>query len=117
MATRYSGDVKVSVLYRDQGDYRAVVSAPGEKPEVVFVRPAASGFGRGVAYDSPEAYDEIARSAISLANRPFDDRAEFGDSGLVVRRTQGGAFVGTRRRTGTPRKKTVTAKDILGGRR
>jgi len=29
--------------------------------------PAAAGFGPGVAYDSSQAYDEIAQSAVSFA--------------------------------------------------
>ena len=72
MAIRYSGGLKINVVYRDAGDYRAVVTEYGHgasrrNKAVVFVRPAASGFGRGIAYDSPKAYDEIARSALSFA--------------------------------------------------
>ena len=73
MAVRYSGALKINVVYRDQGDYRAVITEFGhgasrENKAVVFVRPAASGFGRGVAYDSPHAYDEIAGSALTFAD-------------------------------------------------
>ena len=78
MAIRYSGGLKINVVYRDQGDYRAVITEYGPEASrrrhplraVVYVNPAASGFGRGVAYDSPQAYDEIAGSALSFA----DDR-------------------------------------------
>ena len=73
MAIRYSGGLKINVIYRDQGDYRAVITEYGPKASrrnkaVVLVRPAASGFGRGVAYDSPQAYDEIAASALTFAD-------------------------------------------------
>ena len=87
MAIRYSGGLKINVVYRDAGDYRAVITdyTQGQAPRstkpfpfktrsvparkaVIFVRPAASGFGRGIAYDSPRAYDEIAGSALSFAD-------------------------------------------------
>ena len=87
MAIRYSGGLKINVVYRDKGDYRAVItdraqqqspyrtksfpfktrSIPARKA-VVFVNPAPAGFGRGVAYDSPQAYDEIAHAALSFAD-------------------------------------------------
>lgn len=82
MAIRYSGGLKINVVYRDAGDYRAVVTEYGygalrRNKAVVFVRPAASGFGRGIAYDSPIAYDEIAASALTFADD--DDNSWVGD--------------------------------------
>ena len=86
MAIRYSGALKINVIYREQGDYRAVVTEYGHgasrrNKAVVFVRPAASGFGRGVAYDSPQAYDEIAGSALSFAPEDLTELATFDREG------------------------------------
>ena len=83
MAIRYSGGLKINVVYRDKGDYRAVITEYGpeashrrhplrafhttRRKAVVYVNPAPAGFGRGVAYDSPQAYDEIAHAALSFA--------------------------------------------------
>lgn len=72
MATRYSGEIKINVLYRDQGDYRAVVTDAKRNRWSGFIRPAPAGFGRDVAYDSPQAYDEIASSALSFADNDED---------------------------------------------
>ena len=97
MAIRYSGGLKINVVYRDKGDYRAVITdysqqqAPRstkpfpfktrsipESKAVVFVNPAPAGFGQGVAYDSPQAYDEIAHAALSFAAYS-DERRRKGD--------------------------------------
>ena len=69
MARRYSGNLSVTVLYEDEGRdgrYRVTVSN-GRDAYKTFLRPPASGFGPGIAYDSPEAYDRVARAAISFA--------------------------------------------------
>ena len=88
MAIRYSGLVKINVVYRDQGDYRAVVTL--NDPEdfrrhplkafrkkapswTGFINPPAAGFGRGIAYDSPEAYDQTAHAALSFADDEEND--------------------------------------------
>lgn len=92
MAIRYSGGLKINVVYRDKGDYRAVITEYGPEAShrshplrafhttarkaVVYVNPASAGFGRGVAYDSPQAYDEIAALALSFAD---DDLRSMGD--------------------------------------
>lgn len=86
MAIRYSGGLKINVVYRDKGDYRAVITEYGWQASgrvhpfpfkdrsraahkaVVYVNPAPAGFGRGVAYDSPQAYDEIAHAALSFGD-------------------------------------------------
>lgn len=65
MARRYSGDVVVTCTYRDEGHYDCTVSTPSETVDVQ-VMPPASGYGRGVAYDSPEAYDQVAHAALSF---------------------------------------------------
>jgi hypothetical protein len=48
------------------------------------VHPAPVGFGPGVAYDSPKAYDEIASSALAFADDEvgdIGDEAEFKEDG------------------------------------
>jgi len=97
MADRYSGDLKIGVAYDDRGDYRTAVSRGGKLLWRGRVRPAPAGFGRGVAYDSPQAYDEIAESALAFAVDDLDrkdrhggsvigDHAEYDDSGFKIRR-------------------------------
>lgn len=76
MARRYLGNLAISVTYDDRDFYRASVSGNG----VIWkgtLRPTAAGFGPGVAYDSPRAYDEIARSAVSFA---IDEYPELEDA-------------------------------------
>lgn len=82
MATRYSGDVKISIVWNDRADvYNATVSAPGFKPYHVQVgRPAA---GR-LAVDSPAAYDAAAHAALSFADEDadaFGERAQYNQAG------------------------------------
>lgn len=72
MAIRFSGNCKVSVKYTDRGDYRCSVSC-GEVSTRLTVNPPASGYGPGVAYDSPQAYDSAARAAISFAIHDSED--------------------------------------------
>ena len=70
MAHRYSGTVRIDVSYFGGADgrhYDCSVYAIGEKPWHGGVGAAPAGFGPGVAYDSPAAYDSIARSALSFA--------------------------------------------------
>lgn len=107
MAIRYSGNVRISVMYRDQGDYKCSVSGPGGRWSGV-VRPAPSGFGAGVGYDSPKAYDEVAHAALSFAandKRGIDEEADYTDSGYAIRRTKAyrAARSPTRRLTSTKR--------------
>ena len=80
MATRYSGNLRITCTYRDQGDYKCTVTPHGGRGKTVYVRPAPAGFGPGIAYDSPKAYDEIAHAAISFADDEhggIGDEAEF----------------------------------------
>lgn len=91
MAKRYSGDLQISVVYDDRGDYRTSVSEGGKVLWRGRVNPARAGFGVGVAYDSPKAYDEIVRSAISFADHEkpgIGDSAAMNDSGYTVSRTR-----------------------------
>ena len=90
MATRYSGNLRITCLYRDQGDYKCTVTPHGGRGVTIYVRPAPAGFGRGVAYDSPKAYDEIAHAAISFADdeeRGLGEEAEMNESGWVIHRS------------------------------
>jgi hypothetical protein len=92
MAKRYSGNLQISVIYDDRGHYRTAVSSGGKLLWRGTVRPAPAGFGPGVAYDSPQAYDKIAQSTLSFADdakRGIGDQAEF-DENLTeykIRRT------------------------------
>lgn len=72
MATkRYSGNITVTITYVDAKDkYKATVSA-GEQRGTVYVGPPRH-LTRSV--DSPEAFDDAARAAISFA----------GDEGLDI---------------------------------
>ena len=83
MATRYSGDLKISVIYDDRGDYRTAVSRGGKLLWRGRINPAPAGFGRGVAYDSPQAYDEIAASALSFGSHELDERERHGGSDIT----------------------------------
>jgi hypothetical protein len=58
------------------------------------VNPAPSGFGRGVANDSPQAYDEVASSAISFADHEKGNIAEEAEytedmTGYLIKRAPG----------------------------
>lgn len=90
MARRYSGQLTINVLYDDHGFYRTTVSGPnGSWRGNVY--PPAAGLGRGVAYDSAQAYDEVARAAVSFADdemRGMGDYAEWDDDGPRVRRAK-----------------------------
>lgn len=93
MAKRYSGRVVVNVVYRDQGDYKYTVSKGGRTLDSGFVREPASGFGRGVSSDSPSAYDQTARAALSFAlnDRKVDESdIDDGPDGAVVSRSAPG---------------------------
>ena len=91
MALRYLGNLVVSVAYDDRGFYRASVGEGGEFWRGT-VRPPAGGFGPSIAYDSPLAYDAVARAAVSFAldERPdFEDAAYAGPHGGEFRRPSG----------------------------
>lgn len=117
MATRYSGNLQVSVVYDDQNFYRTSVSRSGKLLWRGRVNPAPAGFGPGVAYDSPEAYDEVARTALSFADHESPgervlDGAEY-DADLTqveVRRSSASPRAGSR---GTASRRRASAP---GGR-
>ena len=71
MARRYCGALTINVLYNprvrlgcigtDWYDCRVTLGRAGIS---LHVHAPAAGFGSGVAYDSPEAYDRIARALV-----------------------------------------------------
>lgn len=70
MAVRYSGDVKITLKYRErENDYRATLTWPsgrgGYHRHTVHVGVPAH---ITKAVDSPDAYDEAAHAALSFAN-------------------------------------------------
>jgi len=67
MAKRYSGRAVITVLYQDRGDYKATVAIGKRNVWSGRIGAPASGFGRGIAYDSPAAYDRTAEAALSFA--------------------------------------------------
>lgn len=92
MAKRYSGNLQINVTYDPHNFYRVSVSQGGKRLWGGRVSPAPSGFGPGIAYDSPRAYDEIAGSALSFADDEvggIGDDADFKDdgTGYLIRRT------------------------------
>ena len=91
MAKRYSGNLQISVVYDDKKHYRTAVSSGGKLLWRGIVNPAPAGFGPGVAYDSPQAYDEIASSALAFAEDEkggIADEADFDEdlTGYLIRR-------------------------------
>lgn len=63
---RYIGDAVIDIAYHDAGDYRGTVTAGGHTWS--FDRLMAPAAGMGVAYDSPEAYDKMAASAVGFGS-------------------------------------------------
>jgi hypothetical protein len=95
MAKRYSGNLTINVLYDDKGHYRTSVSSGGKLLWKGVVNPAPAGFGPGIAYDSPKAYDEVASSALAFADHEvggIGDDAEFDENltGHLIRRSPRG---------------------------
>ncbi|HSX22528.1 MAG TPA: hypothetical protein VLE97_07130 [Gaiellaceae bacterium] len=91
MAKRYSGNLTINVVYDDKNFYRTSVSSEGKPLWSGTVNPAPVGFGPGVAYDSPQAYDEVAGSAIAFADDEVSgvaDEAEYDENltGYLIRR-------------------------------
>lgn len=87
MAKRYSGRAVVTVTYKDDGAYRAVVAVGGKNVWRGSIAPPWAGYGPGISYDSPAAYDRTARAALSFA---MDERAiDDGDIAYVDARRAG----------------------------
>ena len=83
MADRYSGDLKISVVYDDRGFYRTAVSREGRVLWRGRARPPAAGFGRGVAYD------EVAQAALAFGDEELSREGESlasAEPGFKVRR-------------------------------
>jgi hypothetical protein len=84
MATRYSGNTKVTITYLDNEDrYKATVSAGGKR-KTVYV-----GRVRGVSADSKAGYDSAASAAISFAiDEGLDADPDYNERGnaYVLRR-------------------------------
>jgi hypothetical protein len=66
MARRYIGDAVVNIKYRDRGDYAGTVSAGGHTWRFEDLHAPAGGLP--YAYDSPQAYDKMAESAVGFAS-------------------------------------------------
>lgn len=123
MAKRYSGNLQISVVYDGRGDYRTSVSSGGKVLWHGRVRPAPAGFGPGVAYDSPKAYDEVASSALAFADdekRGIADEAEFDENltGYLIRRSPragGNASTGHATRKKTPKQLDREIERALSG--
>jgi len=92
MAKRYSGSLQISIVYDDRNHYRTAVSRGGKLLWRGIVNPAYAGFGPGIAYDSPKAYDEVASSALAFADHEIggiSDEAEYDEdlTGFLIRRS------------------------------
>jgi hypothetical protein len=66
MAIRYIGDAVIRITYRDCGDYAGTVTANGHTWRFADLHAPRCGFQ--FAYDSPRAYDEMARSATTFGS-------------------------------------------------
>ena len=66
MAKRYIGDAVITIEYHDSGDYRGTVRAGNHAWRFDDLHAPRAGFSH--AYDSPEAYDKMAGSAVSFAS-------------------------------------------------
>jgi hypothetical protein len=80
MARRYCGELRIYVTYVNGDDYTGSVVAPdGKRYSLNGLRAAPIGFGSGVAYDSPKAYDKMAASAVAFATYDNEDWSGFAD--------------------------------------
>lgn len=92
MAVRYSGSLRITLVYVDaESQYRATLAwteGPGRsRRKTVRVGPPRV-LSRAV--DSPQAYDEAAAAAISFANEEdpeIHDLAAWTDQGLYIGRS------------------------------
>lgn len=111
MATRYSGDLTITLTYRDppkgmspNGDYRATISWParsrltgGRHRHTVYVGVPAH-LQHGV--DSPTAFDDAAHAAISFASEEvpeIGERAALGTDGWLISRNVARKWMGPKR--------------------
>ena len=102
MATRYSGDLTITLTYRDrESDYRATISWPsrprnGSHRHTVYV-----GEPKYLthAVDSPEMYDSAAHAAISFGSEEepeIGERAAYGTDGWLISRNKARKWMGPR---------------------
>lgn len=71
--TRYSGDLTITLTYRERSsDYRATISYKGVRHVVYVGEPRYLQH----AVDSPEAFDETAHAAISFASEEDNEIGE-----------------------------------------
>jgi len=75
MARRFIGQAVVTIAYRDIGDYAGSISAGGYVWKFDGLGAPKIGFGPGVAYDSPQAYDEMAAAAVSFGSTTSGEAA------------------------------------------
>jgi hypothetical protein len=64
MAKRYSGNLQINVTYDDHNFYRTSVSRGGK----LLWRGTVGPVVKGIGYNSPQAYDEVASAALSFAD-------------------------------------------------
>lgn len=88
MAVRYIGELVVYIQYHDNNYYFGTISTAGSWGvhwKFSDLHAPACGFRSGIAYDSPEAYDEMAASAVGFgsyyttSNRPREGRGDEAD--------------------------------------
>jgi hypothetical protein len=79
MARRYSGNLTVYIAYFDDDTYKGniVDRESGDSWSFSDLMAPVCGLGTGVAYDSPEAYDAMAKSAIGFGSY-YTDWVEIG---------------------------------------
>ena len=102
MATRYSGKLRISAVLDDRtGNYRVGVT-DGKHRWRGSVGAPASGFGAGIGYDSPAAYDSVAHAALSFASDEADwvaEQAYMTDSGWHIGRSENEKWMPAKRRS------------------
>jgi len=68
MAKRYIGDAVITIAYHDSGDYRGSIKAGRYTWAFRDLHAPRAGHGAGIGYDSPEAYDSMAASAVGFGS-------------------------------------------------
>lgn len=100
MAKRYSGRATVTIRLTPRDEYIANVSVGGRNVYTLVTLPPP---GSRLAIDSPAAYDDVARAALSFwsdEGGPAEGTFEWGDSGPEVSRTKPRASKANGRRRG-----------------
>lgn len=95
---RYCGELRIRVtlldpdwtppVYRTTYEYRCAISAPGTDRCTIYVKAPAH---LTAAVDSPEAFDNTARTALAFAadeGHDIGDHADFSDTGYAIRRSR-----------------------------